>query len=100
MYRDWFFKPTIFAAVDNVVAAAAAQAAVGLTGHAVALRWILHHSALDAARGDAVIVGASSLAQLRENMDICAAGPLSADLLAKVEAVWAEVRHVAPPAHF
>lgn len=33
----------------------------GLTGHAAALRWTVHHSALDYDKGYALIIGASSL---------------------------------------
>jgi aflatoxin B1 aldehyde reductase len=57
----------------------------GIIGHAVALPWMLHHSALRG--GDAMIIGASSLQQLEGNLKICKAGPLSAELVKVVEDV-------------
>ncbi|MCJ1411353.1 hypothetical protein MMC19_005441 [Ptychographa xylographoides] len=71
----------------------------GLTGHAVALRWVLHHSALDAAHGDAMILGASSMKQLEENLEITKAGPLPKHLVELVEDVWQPAKPFAPFAH-
>ena len=69
----------------------------GITGHAVALRWVLHHSALKGELGDAMIIGASSFQQLEENLEICKAGPLPADLVRVVEDVWGPAKEFAPP---
>lgn len=94
LYRNWFFKDNIFE-VANAIAVAAQKD--GITGHAVALRWVLHHSALDAGRGDAIVIGASSLAQLEENLQICKAGPLPPHLVQMVDEMGERVRDVAPP---
>ena len=69
----------------------------GTTGHAVALRWVLHHSMLDAKLGDGMIIGASSLKQLEENLEICKAGPLPAHLVKLVDEVGDKVGDDAPP---
>jgi len=69
----------------------------GLTGHAVALRWVLHHSILDGKLGDAMIIGASSLAQLEENLETCKAGPLPAHLVQMVDEMGEKIRESAPP---
>jgi aflatoxin B1 aldehyde reductase len=66
----------------------------GIIGHAVALPWMLHHSALRG--GDAMIIGASSLQQLEGNLKICKAGPLSAELVKVVEDVWGPAKEFAP----
>ncbi|MCJ1411233.1 hypothetical protein MMC19_005321 [Ptychographa xylographoides] len=71
----------------------------GISGHAVALRWVLHHSALKAEHGDAIIVGASSLPQLEENLKICDAGPLPKHLAKAVDEVWPTAKPFAPFAH-
>jgi aflatoxin B1 aldehyde reductase len=68
----------------------------GLTGHAVALRWVLHHSIIDGKLGDAMIIGASSLGQLEENLEICKAGPLPAHLVQMVDEMGERVREGAP----
>jgi aflatoxin B1 aldehyde reductase len=51
----------------------------------VALRWLIHHSQLNAERNDGVIIGASSLAQLRHNLTAVAKGPLPTDVLTAID---------------
>ena len=68
----------------------------GINGHEVALRWMLHHSALKAELGDGVIIGASSLEQLEANLKMCDAGPLPEDLVKVVEDIWPLAKPVAP----
>jgi aflatoxin B1 aldehyde reductase len=41
-----------------------------------ALRWLVHHSKLDSDRGDAIIIGASSIAHLQHNLSALKQGPL------------------------
>ena len=94
MYRRWFFKDGLFEAANAIAAAAQLE---GITGHAVALRWILHHSALDASRGDAIVIGASSLTQLEENLQICRAGPLPFHLVQMVDEMGDGIKDLAPP---
>ena len=54
-----------------------------------AYAWLLSHSALG--DGDGVLLGASSLAQLEDNLGACAAGtaPLPDDVVAAFDAAWA-----------
>jgi len=40
----------------------------GLDAISVALRWLIHHSQLNAERNDGIIIGASSLEHLRHNL--------------------------------
>ena len=68
----------------------------GLTGHEVALRWIMHHSALDADKGDAVIIGASSPKQLETTLTACEKGPLPKNLADAVNGVWENAKETAP----
>jgi aflatoxin B1 aldehyde reductase len=37
----------------------------------VAFTWLVHHSRLDASKGDAIIIGASSLEHTRLNLEFC-----------------------------
>lgn len=41
-----------------------------------AIRWMYHHSQMDGAHGDAVIIGASSVKHLDENLKSTKHGPL------------------------
>lgn len=72
----------------------------GIAGHAAALRWCIHHSALSSEHGDAAIIGASSIAQLKENLEICDAGPLPEELVQTIDGTWPSVKEVAPWAYF
>ncbi|PQE07671.1 hypothetical protein CJF31_00007448 [Rutstroemia sp. NJR-2017a BVV2] len=63
----------------------------GLTEAECGLRWMMHHSALKNEFGDAVIVGASSAAQLEENLRDLEKGPLPEDVLNALDAGWAVI---------
>lgn len=66
---------------------------VVVSGAEMAYRWIVHHSALDGARGDAVIIGAASEEQLRQTLAaVRGRGPLSEGAVARIEALWEGVR--------
>jgi len=88
MHRDRFWHPALFDAVDDL-RAAADRAGRSLVD--IALNWLLHHTA-----ADCVILGASSEAQLTENLDAFERGPLSADLVAVADEVWRKLRGVTP----
>ena len=92
-YRGLFFKPEILEAAQRVRVEAERA---GITGHAASLRWVLHHSKLGGDKDHGMIVGASSLAQMEENLRICAEGPLPEDLVKVVDEVWEHVKEVAP----
>ncbi|MCJ1252093.1 hypothetical protein MMC30_009331 [Trapelia coarctata] len=88
-YTSTYLQPALLAAASRVSRAAEA---VGLDGHGVALRWTVYHSALSVEYGDAIVIGASSLEQLEENLAAIEAGPLEEGLLRVVEGVWDAVR--------
>lgn len=91
LYASTYHKDALLDAGKKVHDAAEKA---GISGHAVALRWMLHHSALTG--GDAIIIGASSLQQLEDNLKICKAGPLPVELVKIVEDVWAPAKDFAP----
>lgn len=93
LWRKQYGYPSAVAAFERVRDAAERH---GTTSHALALRWVLHHSALEAEKGDAIIVGARRLEQLRPTLDMCEAGPLPDDLVQLMEDTWAAVRKDAP----
>ena len=68
----------------------------GITGHAAALRWCLHHSVLRKELGDGIVIAAPRMEQLEENLKICEGGPLPEDLVKVIEAVWPVAEPVAP----
>jgi aflatoxin B1 aldehyde reductase len=90
-YAGDYFHDPLFAAAE-VVRQQAKKC--GISGHAAALRWTTWHSQLGAEYGDAVIVGASTQAQLEENLNILEQGPLPDALLEVMEGVWDDVKNL------
>ena len=88
-YAGDYFHDPLFAAAEIVRQQAARY---GITGHAAALRWTTWHSELGAEFGDSVIIGASKIAQLSENLDILEQGPLPEPLVETINGVWEDVK--------
>ena len=57
----------------------------------LALNWLLHHS-----QADCVILGASRMEQLNENLAAAEEGPLADDILEACDAVWERLKGVSP----
>jgi aflatoxin B1 aldehyde reductase len=51
-------------------------------------RWLAFHSSLDAEMDDAIIVGASSLSQLKQNIVAVENGALSDDIVESFSTAW------------
>lgn len=66
------------------------------SGHEVALRWVQHHSALDARLGDAMVVAASSAPQLEQTLSGLEKGPLPTEVVEAMEDVWRAAKETAP----
>jgi aryl-alcohol dehydrogenase-like predicted oxidoreductase len=88
MYLSRYWHEQDFDAVAELlqIAAKAGRSPVSL-----ALNWLLHHTPTDC-----VILGASKLAQLEENLKAMEEGPLSADTIAACDQVWTKIRGVSP----
>jgi len=85
-YRDRFWKPEYFQAVD-VLNAACKRRGISLVD--ASLRWLVHHS-----MADALLLGASTLKHFQQNLEACAKGPLSASLCAAIDEAWEIARPV------
>ncbi|RMZ89958.1 hypothetical protein DV736_g2798, partial [Chaetothyriales sp. CBS 134916] len=90
-YSGDYFHDPLFAAAAIVRQMATRY---GITGHAAAIRWTTWHSELGAEYGDAVIIGASKLDQLAENLDILEQGPLPDPLVETMNSVWEDVKNL------
>lgn len=88
LYAANYSKPKIAIAADKTTEVAAKH---GINGHAAALRWTTYHSILDREKGDAVIIGASSTAQLATNMNIIDQGPLPQELVDVLDGVYGQL---------
>lgn len=69
----YLHRPEMFAALEAINDSAAE---FGLTTLQAAVRWTQHHSAVDGALGDAVLIGVSRLEQLEPIMAAAKGGPL------------------------
>lgn len=87
LYLNRYWHPQTFAAVDEfrVIAGATGRSMISL-----ALNWLLHHTA-----SDCVILGASNLDQIKDNLAACEEGPLPAETVVDCDGVWARIKGVA-----
>jgi aflatoxin B1 aldehyde reductase len=93
MYTTMYIKESLLQAVDEW-AEIAKDATI--TKAALAYRWITYHSALKRENGDAVIIGASKSAQLKETLEAIEEGPLDEKIAKRVNDIWAKCKHEAP----
>jgi len=88
MYMDRYWHEAYFKSVDELLSVARAT---GRSPVSFALNWLLHHTA-----ADCVILGASRLEQLEENLKALEEGPLPAEAVAACDQVWQQLRGVTP----
>ena len=88
-YVPRYWKRSYLEAVEEIRRAGEA-AGTDLT--TAALGWMRHHSRLDAAAGDAIIIGASTVQQLTANLAACRAGPLDRALTGALDVAWGRCR--------
>ena len=92
-YKNRYWKDSYFRAVA-LVGGACEDAGVPMAE--AAYRWLAHHSTLDDARGDGVIVGASRLSQLEQNLASLGSGPLPEEITSAFEGAWSLTADDAP----
>ena len=92
-YQKRYWKRSFFEAV-NVIKAAAAKH--GISTIEATYRWAAYHSMLKGDRGDAIIIGASKLSHIEQNIETVKAGPLPEDVLAAFENAWAMTKADSP----
>ena len=68
----------------------------GITTVEATYRWLAHHSMLKEERGDGIIIGASKLNHLKQNMETMKAGPLPESIQKAFEDAWDVCRKDSP----
>uniref|UniRef100_A0A8C0X1M7 NADP-dependent oxidoreductase domain-containing protein n=1 Tax=Castor canadensis TaxID=51338 RepID=A0A8C0X1M7_CASCN len=94
LYQNRYWKKDHFKAIALVEKAL--QGAYGTNAPSMtsaALRWMYHHSQLQANLGDAVILGMSSLKQLEQNLAATEEGPLEPAVVEAFDQAWNLVVH-------
>jgi aflatoxin B1 aldehyde reductase len=95
-YRSRYWKKPFFEALELLTAACREQ---GVPLVRAAYGWLMHHSGLSAAAGDGLILGASSLMQLEQNLEAMQQPPLPAPIVQAFEIAW-EAAKPECPAYF
>lgn len=90
-YTARYWRPAYLSALKHVHDACQSCHSGAIAVHDAAHRWLMHHSMLDADRGDGIILGASSVTQLEQNLTACVgadSGPLPDAVVAAFESAW------------
>ena len=94
-YRERYVTPAHAKAVANIQKATNSH---GYSAIEAALRWIRHHSKLDAALGDAVIIGGSSLEHIVSSCQLLDKDePLQEDVIKAMDDGWKTVMAYSAP---
>ena len=88
LHFDRYWHERNFSAVERLRDAAERA---GRSLLSVALNWLLHHSPTDS-----VILGASSLQQLEQNLTVAEEGALPKEVVTACDDVWRELRGPVP----
>ena len=88
-YQEKYWKKSNFDALDVIREAIAPH---GMTMIEATFRWLAYHSMLDEKRGDAILIGASKLNHLIQNMETVKAGLLPEDVVTSFDRAWKACR--------
>jgi len=94
LYRDRYMNDAYLDALAEIHRSCEGH---GLDAISVALRWLIHHSQLNAQRNDGIIIGASSLEHLRHNLTAVTEGPLPTEVLAAIDDAALKAQPKWPP---
>lgn len=97
MYNELYSKP---GTIEGLRQWKKIAQAAGETSVMLAYRWAVYHSALDAQKGDAIIIGASRPAQLQQTIEGLSKGPLAEETVKEIQELWKLVEADAPLDNF
>ncbi|MDQ3667945.1 MAG: aldo/keto reductase [Acidobacteriota bacterium] len=88
MYQDRYWHEQNFRAIETLqsIAQKAGRSLISLS-----LNWLMHHTVLDC-----VILGASKLEQLKQNLNLLDEGPLLPEVVELCDEVWKDLRGPTP----
>lgn len=89
MYRNRFWRKSVFQGVELVQKALAEVYGPGKTTLAnTCFRWLHHHSLMKPELGDGIIIGCSKIEHVRANIEACKDGPLDSRVVEAFEEAW------------
>ncbi|KAF9895092.1 hypothetical protein FE257_004721 [Aspergillus nanangensis] len=89
LMRGKYFNDSYFDALDVIRPVAQKY---GLTEAECAFRWLCHHSEMSKEQGDAIIIGASSRAQLENNLSDMEKDALPEEMVQAMDDAWLRVK--------
>lgn len=92
-YQGRYWKKSYFDAVKVLEEATQKH---GITIIEATYRWMAYHSMLNGERGDGILIGASKLHHLKQNMASLKAGPLPEDVVTAFETAWQITKENSP----
>lgn len=95
-YRDRYWKQSYFDAVEQIRIECEKQ---GVPMAEAAYRWLVYHSRLDSSRGDGILLGASKIEQMVQNMKASTKGILPASIVEAMDCAW-NIAKPDSPAYF
>jgi len=93
-YRKRYWNDSYFKALELVKEVSDKHK---LTMAEVALRWVSHHSLMKREYGDSILIGASSLKHIEQNLVDLEKGPLPEEVCKVLDDAWELVKPVATP---
>ncbi|MBR5513601.1 MAG: aldo/keto reductase [Ruminococcus sp.] len=92
-YKNRYWKKSYFDAVGELKKICEKY---GISIIEATYRWMMYHSMLNTERGDAVIIGASKLSQVEQNIAAVNSGELPEELVSAFEKAWETTKADAP----
>lgn len=95
-YRDRYWKQSYFDAIGEIKNACEAE---NIPMAEAAYRWLVNHSNMNAEIGDGILLGASRIEQMEQNLIAATKGELPQSILDAMDAAW-EIAKPDSPAYF
>lgn len=92
-YQERYWKPSFFKALQ-LLSDTCLDEEISLLS--ASFRWMAHHSFLSGARDDGIVLGASSLAQLKQNLATFQEPELPPSIVTAFDAAWQEAKADSP----
>ena len=98
MYRERYFRVTNFDALRRLEPIAHKE---GLSLPEIAFRWYVHHSKLNmVSDNDGIVIGISSIDQLKANLADLEKGPLPESVVTVLDDIWENVTRGSCPLYW
>ncbi|KAJ8503633.1 hypothetical protein ONZ45_g10685 [Pleurotus djamor] len=94
MYRNRYWNQSYFDALAEISKVAEKYR---LSLPEISLRWVSNHSLMKREFGDSILIGASSLKHIEQNLIDLEKGPLPDEILKALDAAWLKVQPYATP---